>query len=534
MLSDLVALEGDTRVVMYEPHRVDPLIVTDMLSYKAMPRLYDQGTFEIVIDNYSPAWTKTHGGVSAYDDRWLCRSYDFWFRGVKKFSGPVVAGVIEEKEGGFGTRPLATARLTCCSWMTWFLGGRTFETESGTMWANTGHFDDTMREIVRQQCCSGALEPTNYPVGPDRANYGPWTLTCEADAGASSEEAYEVQAGKSVLDSVMELCTVPDGQAYWLWPYVEETTTPATFIFKVKVGRSGVGRAIGSDKTGTMIFAGYQGTAGPAKESFNHLNLMSVACTGGAGRGAARLRTFSYEPTLYGKIGTREDQVTIPGNTVAAERQQECRRMLNESNEDNTRTLEVEVIEKPGLRYGTNFNEMDDVTFASAATGSVWQKMVIGADIEAVSPDPATVKALVGTLPRQPLRDVGRSGGGGKGGGRRGGGKPKDSDGRSAVDPDLIHGYAFIQGTTGTAEAESYGHYLRIDGGDVASYLRITTAATDNDNSGDPGSPDTLLATIEGDMQMADPVMDGYVYIRKAGGGHIGLVANSAPPPLPP
>jgi hypothetical protein len=521
MLTEYGVREPDSRIVLLDETRTARVICTDMLSYSSKRRLMDQGTFEIVAPNSSPIWTAQYDAVAASDTRWLNWSIDYWFRGAKEHSGPFAGGSIEESgEASFGTKPLAYARLTACTWMVWLLGGKTIQTTTGSSWTCTGHWDNIMRQLVRDNCTAACLTPTTYPAIA-RQNYGPFILTVEADSSSSTEEdTFVVQCDKPVLDTVMELATTPTSKDNWLWPYVEETGTPGTFIFKVKTGRTGGSRGIGSDKTGTVVFSSYRGTVQTGKSSFDHTKLTSVAGVGGTGRGAGKLRTFVHEPTLFSKIGAREEALTLPASTASTERAQEARRMLAESNEDTTRSYEYKITEAPGLVYRTNFADGDDVQLASAATGETISKMVIGADVGAASPDAADVSIVFGSLPRQPVRDAQRSGGGGKGGGRRSGGKPKDSDGNSVVDPDTINSYSRVGTNSGDVDAEGPNHYLTLKGYDTATYLRAYVEGTDVAGSGGAGTPDRVTFKLHGNADVTDlRTASHIVKLRNQGGG---------------
>ncbi len=523
--------EGDTRIVLLNPARQAVAIITDQLHYKASPRIFDQSVFEITVPHTSQVWTKEYSGATAASVLWMGWSFDYYFRGVKKFSGPVASGSIEES-GALARdgRPVAFATLQCCSWLVWFLGGRTVQTGDGGHYDVTNEpWDDMMREIVRLNATTAFITPPGYPA-EDRDDFGPFTLTVEADTSTAVDGSFKLQTGKSLLDNVAELASHPeDLETDGLWPYVIETSTTGTFEFKVLVGRGGGSRGIGADKTATVYVSPFLGTVRNAKLDFNHAHLVTTASATGKGRAVNRARTWVNNPALVDLIGVREEEVNLPASTVgdAFEREAEAQRLLAEANEDTTRTYIFQVSETSNMRYGVDYSEKDSITAVFGSTGEALEKMVIGADIEQTSPGTATVALVFGRYPANPTRDAQRSGGGGRGGGRRNGGKPRDGDGQSETDPDDIVGYGHFLTQSGDTDAEGVSHYAKFQGKITATAVRAKVTGTNDGASDSPSNPDLIEIAIEGDYTAGVQVDDGYVVFKLANGNYVRLLAKS-------
>lgn len=515
----------DTRIVLLDPSRTVRAIITDHLHYKASVRIYEQSVFEITVPMTSPAWTLTYSGSTAAATEWANWSFDFYFRGVKKFSGPVVAGSIEE-EGvpRWGTTPVAYATLICESWISWLLSGRTIQTASGADWtATTTAWDNIARQLVRDQLTSSYVTPPSYPAATARSNVGPFTVTVEANTTTAATGSWNIQTGKPLAETLFELCTTPpDLDANGLWPQMTETSA-GTFQFGVLVGRGGGSRGIGTDKSASVIVAGQFGSMKRLKYAWDHKQIVTVACVGGTKRGTNRKRTWQKDTTgQFTIFGAREDEISISGAVNASEREAELRRLMNEANAETSKTWEFDVLEREGTRYVTDWAEKDTITAACRSSGRSIAQMVIGADVEATSPDPAAVKAIFGSYPRDPVRDAQRSGGGGRGGGRRGGNKPKKADGDDETSADDIKSFSTVTTQNGTAAADAANDSLDIAGLDLTTYVRAQTSGGDD--------PETVKIEIVGDYVADDPVVAGYVKIKDTAGQTIYLLATMTNP----
>jgi len=529
-----VAGEAATRLIFLDPARVARVIVTDFLTMKCRVRLYDQSSLEVTVPMSSPVWTTEYSGSAASADLWLNWSFDFYFRGNLEFSGPVVGGMVEEGGSGtFGQQPVAFARLQCVSWLVWLLGGRTIQSSTGVNWfKNTKPYDDILRDLVREQAVSGTvLTPSSWPGANSRSNFGPFTVSVEADTSSAGNGDFLIQTGKPLLDTALELCTTGPSDADYLWPYMVETS-PTVFQCRVSVGRSGGSRGIGTDKSGSIYVLGSLGTVRSSRLSFDHLSMMSLAIVGGTGQGSGRARTFAHSASIYALVGDREDEVTIPRAAYGYERTNEALRALNESNSENTRNFEFQLLERSGVQYGVDFAMMDTITAGSTATGQYFAKMVIGVDIDMVSPAPATVKLLFGGLPRHSDREVGRSGGGGRGGGRKGGGRPRDSDGAPSTDPDTHTSWGTIlterpSWAASDLTADEMFDSLCVKGeGADDSYMHIIVGGSDPGSG--TGTVEALVFTVHG-VFISDDFMapNGYVQLRgPAGAPQIDLAAR--------
>lgn len=515
----------DTRIVLLDPSRTIRAIITDHLRYKASIRLYEQSTFEITVPMTSPAWTLTYSGSSAASVEWANWSFDFYFRGTKKFSGPVVAGSIEEEGvARWGATPVAYATLVCSSWMVWLLGAHTIQTASGADWsASASPWDNIARQLVRDQATSSYVTPPGYPGSTARSNHGPFTVTVESNTSTAANGSFNIQTGKPLLETLMELCSTPPNlDTNGLWPYMTETS-PGTFRFGVLVGRSGGGRQIGSDLSASVIIAGQLGSMKRARYSWDHQQLVTVACVGGTKRGANRRRSWQKDATgVFTTFGVREDEIGIANATTANEREAELRRIMNETNAETTKTWEFDPVEREGSRYVTDFNEKDTITAALRSSGKTIAQMVIGADVEATSPDPASVKLIFGSYPRDPIRDAQRSGGGGRGGGRRGGNKPKKADGDDEQPADEIMTFKTVTTQDGSAMADQVDDTLDIAGLDTATYVRVKTSATDD--------PENVRLEVIGDYTAVVPEAQGYVVLKDSAGVPIYLLATLVAP----
>ena len=79
----------------------------------------------------------------------------------------------------------------------------------------------------------------------------------------------------------------------------------------------------------------------------------------------------------------------MPGGLATEMRVAEAQRILNESNEDTTRSYEFPIIERSGLRYAVDCDDGDTVSCIPASTEMLVQRIIMGADIEATAPAPA-------------------------------------------------------------------------------------------------------------------------------------------------
>lgn len=476
--------EKDSRIVLLDPSRTARCIVTEHLSFNCEPLIYEQGTFELSASNRAKVWTLTYGGSTAAAVEWANWSIDYWHRGTKQFSGPIVGGsLVSDTETGPGVNPIGFANLKCVSWLQWFLGRKVIETSDGGNWSRVATpWDDIARELVAEQLEAGSvLTPALYPGGATRSDLGPFTFTVEANAGDASNGDVSFQTGKPLLDTFLELCSMPaDLDADGLYPRIVETS-PGTFQLQIETGRGGAGRQIGADLTGSIILSQNMGTITRTKYDFDHLAKIAVAGVSGTGRNTSRKRSYVMQSEVYDIFGAVEDQLDLPNATLAADRTNEARRILHESGLLNTRTLEFEVREKSGQYFGPDIELRDSIKIGEVLTGQVFAEMIVGAKIGAASPEPPGIRYIMGTLPRNSTREAQRSGGGGRGGGRRGGGTPRDSDGQSEVDPDTIDAWDHIHvqlGTT-TLQADEVADHLVMTGENTSDFVHIQTMGAD-------------------------------------------------------
>lgn len=443
--------DHNTRLVFYDPSRTLSAICTDFLSFKANIGVLGQATLEVVIPRRSACWTNTYSGSSARADRWLNWSFDFYWRGAKVFSGPVANAKVEHN----GQEASAYATLTCITWFQWLMGGRTIETNGNSPYTKTATpWDNIFKDLIRTQCVAASItKPTGFPAGIARGNFGPFTVAVSADTSSASAADWKIEQNKPLLDTLVDLCVSPAATTDHLWPTTTESPA-GTFTFGCLVGRTGGSRAIGADLTASIFVSGTRGSIAAGVAEYDHEALASCWKLSGKGRAANQGFNYVTDTTVYGKIGDREDALTVRTAGTAAERQAEARRMAWLSNWENGRRVEFVLTESDALRYGVDFSVADSITVYDHVLEETSTQMITLAEISMVAPGPPHVKLGFGKMPRNETREATRSGGGGGGGGRSGGGRPKETQGE--------HDYIVAAGdciTVSTVEAEGQTTY---------------------------------------------------------------------------
>jgi hypothetical protein len=462
------------------------------------------GADDVLLTDFG--WTGTVG---------LC-SIDYYQRGTRVFSGPIQT-VVCNRDGNEGN---AWVSLTCETWGPALLRRRQVRTELGNPWTDSSEswHDIGIRLIAEQSKVGTVVTPTGWQQNSEvRSDFGAFTVTTGAETGSGSE-TFTVENRTNLWDAVCELCNTPASDANKLWPTWTESPA-ATFTFDFVSGRTGGSRAIGSDKTATVVFASPRRTVPSFSMTRDGAATGNHLVSGGKGPGTGQSTRHAADDTTITtrNLGVYEDAYDVPGGRVNAELDAELVRALQERKSVTTWTAKV--VESTGNVWPTDFGICDSVTIYDEAFRQTVANMIIGIKLTYPAPGPYVLELIFGQPPRNDLRNMARSGGGG-GGGRGGGGRSKNHDGTRYV-------YDHVDGNSGTCTAHEAQTGLDIIG--VAQSTDVRAYVTCSDELAD-GTDDETLIEIVGDFFLGGLTQTGYVTIKTTTGSTIRLHATLAPP----
>lgn len=531
--------ETDIQLWLVSPDRATRYLVTDYREIDLVqgPKLQD--TLTVTLSKASTACGRSASGTTALAGRFKGWSFDLYVRGSLVFMGPrqffklVWAG--KRRTGATGTvsDPTAVVTITCEHFYTRLTRDRKVY-GNGSGGAGKFSLTDTWKNIARklviENCVSGAVEPTDWDTtgSLNRATFGPagvWTVTCPALSGSGSN-VFAADYGDNLHDTLDELCDTPAADADKLWPTISESSA-GVFAIDFLVGRSGGSRAIGADKSTSVIVSPEMGNllayevADDGAQAGSHWQAL------GKGRGSSQLKRFKADTAAIATDGLIEDSITIPNGTVNAELDNEAQRQINERAAGNT-THSLTIAETPKFLWPTDFGIKDtlsvytplgEATTTGPSFAQLLQLLIVGVQWTKTGAQPPRLRLVFGRWPTSESRRQGRSGGGGSGG-RGGGGRPRSKDGQSATDPDDIKSYFSVATQSGDIDAEEASNYLDYRGKWNDVVLRITTSGIDTGDSQSSGTPDKLrdavviTTTASGDIT---PNCYGWVYSTNLG-----------------
>jgi len=518
--ADVLSQTGDSRLWLLDANRALVQLVTDWRDFSLDLGLFGAGTLTVTL--HKDSITGTNDGESAVGTNfgWTgtkgLMSLDYYHRGTKVFSGPIQT-VVKQHEGPEGS---AYVTVTAETWGPALLRRRQVRTSTGAPFTVTNDsWRDIGRKLIEEQCEVGSVvTPTGWQQNSEvRTDFGAFTVTV-ANQGDSGTEDYTCPVRTNLWDAVCELCNMPAADADKLWVYWTESSA-GTFNFDFYVGRSGGSRAIGTDKTGTVVFAGQRGELERFQLTLDGAATENHLVSGGEGPGAGQSTRHAANDT---SITTRnlvvyEGGEDVPGGRQTFELDNELNRAL--ADRADIRTWQATITETAGQTWPSSFGITDSVTVYDPHYAETVADMIVGVKLSYPAPGPYKLDLVFGKMPRSELKGVARAGGGG-GGGRGGGGKSRNHDGTRYC-------YDHITGTSGSAEAHEAQtgiSFVGTVGTELRAIITVTDATAD-------GVDDTHLTSIEGDyIEGTGQSATGYVeIIDSAGGSFWALVTNVDP-----
>lgn len=511
---------NDSRLWLLDCDRALVQLVTDWKDFSLDLGLFGAGTLTVTLHKDSITGTNDGEGAVATNFGWTgtkgLMSLDYYHRGTKVFSGPIQT-VVKQHEGPEGT---AYVTVTAETWGPALLRRRQVRTTTGAPFTVVNDsWRDIGRKLIEEQCENGSIvTPTGWQQNSEtRDDFGSFTVTV-ANKGDSGTEDYTCPVRTNLWDAVCELCNIPATDAEKLWVYWTESSA-GTFNFDFYVGRSGGSRAIGTDKTGTVIFASQRGEVERWELTLDGAATENHLVSGGDGPGAGQsVRHAANDTSITTRnLGVYEGVEDVPGGRQSYEMDNELRRALGDR--ADIRTWQAAITETAAQTWPSSFGITDSVTIYDAHYAETVSDMIVGVKLSYPAPGPYKLDLVFGKMPRNELKGVARSGGGG-GGGRGGGGKSKNKDGTRYV-------YDHFTGTAGSATAHEAQTGIGFTG-TVGTELRAITTASDTSTD---GADDGLVISLEGDyISGTGQAATGYVkLINSAGGNFWALVTNVDP-----
>jgi len=198
MPSPVATDSTDARLWLYDPARAAAQWVTQWKHIKLSKGLFGADTLVVTVPyNHIDATYssddagETDFGINGTQGLW---SFDYYHRGTKVFSGPVVRAR-KSHRGADGT---AYFTLKCESWGPYLLRGRQVRTSTGAVWINDYNQDwrDIGLELIAEQCVSGSVvTPTGWQQNSEvRTDFGPFTVAVASyNSGTSGSLEHHVE-----------------------------------------------------------------------------------------------------------------------------------------------------------------------------------------------------------------------------------------------------------------------------------------------------------------------------------------------------
>lgn len=526
-----------TRLWLIKPDRTLGWIIDDFADGEVDILAFGQGQLTLRLHRDSRACDVEYDGDTARALDFLNFGVNFYYRDPGNGSQKRFMGIRSSYEKGWsGNERSAFYTVTFRSALAEILSRRMVMVEGGGRYEYTETPDNVLRNIIGAQVETGkVVQPADVPW--DRTRFGPsgdpWTVTVEDELSPGDfpdEIDYVVDHGTGLNAVMLELCNAkhPDTkEAFELWPYLEEDN-PGEFHIVIRQGRSGVSRTIGADKS-EIVYAPERQAVTAWRKKVDGESKANCLAVRGEVRGWDGYEQYEYDTTEYDKEGAIEDSWRLPEATTEAEMQMEALTYLQQLKRGAT-TIEVEIVERPGMQYGIDVEEGDLVTFSSGAASfdEVDAYDILGVRIRFPAPGFPKVSFVVGQFQRNALADRARhGGGGGRGGGGGGGGRPRQKTGS---DPGCFGYHRIVDGNEEYVEADSCGAAVQLLGEKLTDVLRVVESA-EADNA--HPTADVFRLEIRADAYIADPSPTRLVPVTLASGGTIWLLATTVPPPTP-
>lgn len=507
----------DIRVDIYDPGMTLIGGVTRLVSLSSKIREFEGGECEVVLDLADPLCSIQYSGSSAFAREFSGYRVRVWYRDNEFFDGVCVVMEDEDaEESGSGSDDIpVNVRLTCVSWVDWFLSGRLVMGSDGNRYApSAGKADNVLKAVWRANFATGGVSPAQYASGVSdpitsssfvvsRANVGNgWTFSVAADTTTHpTTVTHRWDHGRDLAAESREFA-----RRYGLG--ISGSWSGTTFTITTSYP------ATGTDRTATVKFDRERGGLSYFKRITDRLSQSNVCETRGQKRRTTQVRKYAGNTTSYNDVGLRETgEVWRSANNQDATNNSDY---IITQEAGALTTYEARIREVDGSCFG-DFVLSDKVTIFDSLRGITVQDWVTGLQLDFQSPGPPELQITLGREPISVDRQLSRSGGGGGGSGR-GGGAAKNADGESDVDPDDIKSYAYILAQSSSTDAESHSHYLELKGADTSNVLRARTAATDSANSDASGTPDVVTIEVIADFTEGTLVPTYYFKVKDAGG----------------
>ncbi len=522
----------DVRVDIYDPGMTIVGAVSRLVSVSAKIREFEGGECEVVLDLADPICSAIYSGSSAFAREFSGYRVRVWYRDNEFFDGVCVVMEDEDaEETGSGPDDVpVNVRLTCISWVDWFLSGRLVMGSDGNRYApSSGKADNILKALWRANFATGGVSPAQYASGVSdpitsssfvvsRANVGNgWTFNVAADSTSHpTTVTHRWDHGRGLGEESREFA-----RRYGLG--ISGSWSGTTFTITTSYP------ATGTDRTATVKFDRERGGLSYFKRITDRLSQSNVCETRGQKRRTTQVRKYAGNKSSYDDVGTRETgEVWRSANNQDATNNSD---FIITQEAGALTTYEARIREVDGSCYG-DFLLSDKITVFDSLRGITVQDYITGLQLEFQSPGPPELQIVLGREPISVDRQLARSGGGGGGSGR-GGGAGKNADGESDVDPDDIKSYAYILAQTSSTDAETHSHYLELKGIDAATYLRARTAATDSANSDSSGTPDVVTFEIVADFTAGSVQTTHHFKVKDAAGVayKVPAVPDAAPGP---
>jgi hypothetical protein len=258
--------------------------------------------------------------------------------------------------------------------------------QADVVFAGLDAADNIALSLLTTHVGSASVEPTGYPGGLNRANFGSFTFDVAALHGpalSASVPDATMQSGGTLLDTLPEfmeqedlalLCTDDQDGSFNLdtdYPYVDADLT-ATVIFSTWLGN----------------LASFQATT----DTKSLANVWSVE-----GKTPATSHIYTYNSASVTAWGITEAHGASPQETDNAAATSDLADYMAARYGNGTLTYDVEIVESTGCLFNVDWGLRDTVRFVDAAQGFDFNETCTGFQLSAEDGGPPKLSFTFGT-----------------------------------------------------------------------------------------------------------------------------------------
>lgn len=363
--------------------------------------------------------------------------------------------------------------------------------------------DDAAKALLRantQAPADGGIEPTWYSLNSvDREDFGPYSVTIVADAGAhpDTDDRVRWHHNESLRDSLLEYCR------RWGMKLSGSWGTGGERIIDI------VYPGTGDDKTDSVVFERERGTLARFKLIGNGGREANVAEATGKGTRETQARAFAKSATsqaLFGVIETGEGDPSADADDA-----QDNADFIIAQVAGTERRYEAKINEGDGCIWNTDFVLSDKVKIRCSKRSVTVTDWITKLRLTRTVPEPPELEIHTGRADDNEDQKSQRSGGGGSGS-RRAGGKPK----RKSGEPDTVR--TIVPNVGDDVVFDEVDDELQLKG-EVNDRIRARTYGVDPGSGED--DPEVMWIQVLSTFFGTCPACNGYVLTVDPSNGHV-------------